>query len=86
MNTLGVLRIAGALTVGGLCFYFLLRSDKQARQVIDSWRKQGHIKESEYQDAVKRMTVRMRVGYGFLMILSLGLAAIYLAQLLSGGN
>ncbi|OQW38274.1 MAG: hypothetical protein A4C66_02860 [Nitrospira sp. HN-bin3] len=83
MDMFGVFKVASALVVDGLCFYFLLRSDKHAKQVIDSWRDQGHIKDGEYHDALKKMAIRMRIGYGFLLTLALALTAIYLKQLLS---
>lgn len=83
MDMFGVFKVASALVVDGLCFYVLLRSDKDAKQVIESWRDQGQITDGECQDALKRMTTRMRIGYGFLLTLSLALTAIYLKQLLS---
>lgn len=82
-HIIGSLKVAGGLAVSGLCLYFLLRADKQARRQIESWKQQGNITDSEYDDAVRKMTIRMRAGYGFLMVLALVLTAIYMIQFMT---
>lgn len=82
MHILGALKVVGGVAVSGLCLYFLVHADKQARRQIESWKQEGGLGDNEYDDAVRKATMRMRVGYGFLMVLALALTAIYLIQLM----
>lgn len=83
MPIIGALKVIGGLTVSVLCLYFVLHAEKQARQLIKAWQQEGDIMHNQYDEAVRKMTTRMRAGYGFLMVLVLILTVIYTFQLVT---